>query len=117
MSTRGTVYYVAAGLAGRYPAFDQPRRTVKGAELVGLRYVGFLTTCPSSGAQQPRCARLQGFSLHANIAVPAHARGALEHLCRYLLRPALALERLTENSNGPPSVPVSMEKLLPMSLD
>ena len=35
-----TVYYVAAGLAGRYPAFGQPRRTVKGAELVGLRYVG-----------------------------------------------------------------------------
>jgi isoleucyl-tRNA synthetase len=36
----GTVYYVAAGLAGRYPALGRPRRTVKGAELVGLRYVG-----------------------------------------------------------------------------
>jgi isoleucyl-tRNA synthetase len=35
-----TVYYIAAGLAGRYPALGQPRRTVKGAELVGLRYVG-----------------------------------------------------------------------------
>jgi isoleucyl-tRNA synthetase len=35
-----TVYYVAAGLAGRYPALGRPRRTVKGAELVGLRYVG-----------------------------------------------------------------------------
>jgi len=29
-----------------------------------------------------RCARLEGFSLHANVAVPADARGWLEHLCR-----------------------------------
>jgi isoleucyl-tRNA synthetase len=36
----GTVYYVAAGLAGRYPTLGPPRRTVKGADLVGLRYVG-----------------------------------------------------------------------------
>jgi isoleucyl-tRNA synthetase len=36
----GTVYYVAAGLVGRYPALGRPRRTVKGAELVGRRYVG-----------------------------------------------------------------------------
>jgi len=36
----GTLYYVAAGLAGRYPALGRPRRTAKGTELVGLRYVG-----------------------------------------------------------------------------
>ena len=47
-----------------------------------------------------RCARLEGFSLHANVALPAHAREQLEHLCRYLLRPPLALERLTESSGG-----------------
>ena len=47
-----------------------------------------------------RCARLQGFSLHANVALPAHAREPLEHLCRYLLRPPLATERLTESSGG-----------------
>jgi hypothetical protein len=50
--------------------------------------------------QKPRCARLEGFSLHANVAVPAQARDALEHLCRYLLRPPLALERLTDSSQG-----------------
>jgi hypothetical protein len=49
---------------------------------------------------KPRCARSDGFSLHANVAVPAHARERLEHLCRYLLRPPLALERLTESSHG-----------------
>ena len=47
-----------------------------------------------------RCARLEGFSLHANVAVPAHARERLEHLCRYLVRPPLAVERLTESSHG-----------------
>jgi hypothetical protein len=49
---------------------------------------------------KPRCARREGFSLHANVSVPAHARARLEHLCRYLLRPPLALERLTESSRG-----------------
>ena len=49
---------------------------------------------------KPRCARLEGFSLHANVALPAHARAGREHLCRYLLRPPLALERLTESSGG-----------------
>ena len=42
---------------------------------------------------KPRCARLEGFSLHANVALPAHAREQFEHLSRYLLRPPLALER------------------------
>jgi isoleucyl-tRNA synthetase len=36
----GIVYYLAAGLVGRYPALGPPRRTVKGAGLVGMRYVG-----------------------------------------------------------------------------
>lgn len=34
------------------------------------------------------------------MAVSAHARERLEHLCRYLLRPPLALERLSETSHG-----------------
>jgi Putative transposase len=53
-----------------------------------------------SDEQKPRCARLEGFSLHANVAVAPHARNQLEHLCRYLLRPPLTLERLTESSHG-----------------
>ena len=50
---------------------------------------------------RPRCARLEGFSLHATVALPAHAREALEHVCRDLLRPPLALERVTERPHGP----------------
>ena len=42
-----------------------------------------------------RCARLSGFSLHANVALPARDRERLERLCRYVARPPLASERLT----------------------
>jgi len=48
----------------------------------------------------PRCARLEGFSLPADVAVPADRRDRLEHRCRSLLRPPLALERVTETSGG-----------------
>jgi putative transposase len=34
----------------------------------------------------PRCASLQGFSLHANTQVPAHQRDQLERLIRYTAR-------------------------------
>jgi hypothetical protein len=47
-----------------------------------------------------RSARLEGFSLHADVAVPARRRDQLERLCRYLLRPPLARERLTESTGG-----------------
>ena len=50
--------------------------------------------------EKRRCARLEGFSLHANVALDARAREQLEHLCRYLLRPPLALDRLAESPNG-----------------
>jgi Putative transposase len=47
-----------------------------------------------------RAARLEGFSLHADVAVPARRRDQLEKLCRYIVRPPLALDRLTESSGG-----------------
>jgi hypothetical protein len=34
------------------------------------------------------------------VAVPARRRDQLERLCRYLLRPPLAVERLTESTGG-----------------
>jgi hypothetical protein len=42
----------------------------------------------------PRCASVNGFSLHANTAIPAHRRDQLERLMRYTARGALSLERL-----------------------
>lgn len=48
----------------------------------------------------PRCANVQGFSLHANTHVPAHRRDQLERLIRYTARGAVSLERLTQDANG-----------------
>ena len=40
------------------------------------------------------CADVDGFSLHADVCVPARDRAQLERLCRYVARPAIASERL-----------------------
>jgi hypothetical protein len=41
-----------------------------------------------------RCANVTGFSLHANVFIPASDRARLERLIRYTARPPLATERL-----------------------
>jgi hypothetical protein len=48
----------------------------------------------------PRCANMQGFSLHANTQGPAHRRDQLERLIRYTARGAVSLERLAQDANG-----------------
>jgi Putative transposase len=48
----------------------------------------------------PRCASVNGFSLHANTEIPAHRRDQLERLIRYTARGAVSLERLAEGANG-----------------
>ena len=48
----------------------------------------------------PRCASVNGFSLHANTQIPAHRRDQLERLIRYTGRGAVSLERLAEDANG-----------------
>jgi hypothetical protein len=45
-------------------------------------------------SSHPRHAHIAGFDLHANVAVPAADRARLEQLCRYLLRPPVAQDRL-----------------------
>jgi putative transposase len=50
--------------------------------------------------KQPRCAYLEGFSLHANTHLHANDRQGLERLCRYGARGALALERLSRAEDG-----------------
>jgi hypothetical protein len=48
----------------------------------------------------PHCASVNGFSLHAHTAIPAHRRDQLERLIRYTARGAVSLERLTQDANG-----------------
>jgi hypothetical protein len=51
----------------------------------------------SRGARQ---AHLEGFDLHADVVVPAGDRPRVEQLCRYVLRPPLAQDRLTITPDG-----------------
>ena len=48
----------------------------------------------------PRCANVAGFSLHANVSVPAGDRQRLERLVRYCARPPIAMERLEPLADG-----------------
>ena len=48
----------------------------------------------------PRQAQLDGFDLHANVWVPSNDRARLEQLCRYLLRPPLAQDRVHLGADG-----------------
>jgi hypothetical protein len=46
------------------------------------------------------CADAHRFSLHAGVRCGTHQRKALERLCRYITRPAIANERLKEDAAG-----------------
>jgi hypothetical protein len=48
----------------------------------------------------PHCARVNGFSLHATTAIPAHRRDQLAQLLRYTARGAVSLERLRADAHG-----------------
>jgi Putative transposase len=48
----------------------------------------------------PRQAYLEGFDVHANVWVSANDRAGLERLCRYVLRPPLAQDRLRLRDDG-----------------
>lgn len=48
----------------------------------------------------PRQAHLDGFDLHANLRVSGEDRARLEQLCRYLLRPPVAQDRLQRTGDG-----------------
>ena len=62
--------------------------------------VGEEPDAPSMLSSAPRHAHVAGFDLHANVAVPAADRARLEQLCRYLLRPAVAQDRLQLMGDG-----------------
>ncbi len=50
--------------------------------------------------KQTLCADIDSFSLHAAVRCAADNRQALEQLCRYITRPALANERVQTNAAG-----------------
>ena len=48
----------------------------------------------------PLCAEVQGFDIHAGVAIAAHDRLGLERLARYGLRAPFALSRLARAAHG-----------------
>jgi hypothetical protein len=46
------------------------------------------------------CVNAHGFSLHTGVRCAMNQRKELEHLCRYITRPAIANERLARNAAG-----------------
>ena len=82
----------SAAVQGRSALGPRPgARVLQIGRVPGLRWI------TSTG---PRQAHLDGFDLHANVAVAADNREALEPLCRYVLRPPIAQERLSRTADG-----------------
>jgi hypothetical protein len=98
------------------------------AGLVGASVQGRVALGPRAGARVrrlgdepdlghvtsrgPRQAQLDGFDLHANVWVPPNDRARLEQLCRYLLRPPLARNRIRLRPDG--RVLVELKTVWPM---
>jgi len=83
----------AGSVTGRIATGPQAgRRVVTGRDRIDPEEMESLSS--------ERCARVSGFSLHANVAVPARDRARLERLLRYMARPPLAAERLELLSDG-----------------
>jgi len=62
--------------------------------------LGDASTVTAAPPKRRRQARLGGFDLHANTSVRAKNRPKLERLCRYLLRPPVAEDRLSLAPDG-----------------
>jgi len=60
-----------------------------------------LQTLPAEpGALRPEVAESSGFSLHAGLAANASQRDKMERLARYVSRPPVATERLSQTQGG-----------------
>ncbi len=55
---------------------------------------------PTSSGTAGTAPFLDGFSLHAGVRIHGNDREGRESLCRYALRPPLALQRLTQGEEG-----------------
>ena len=87
-------------LAGIVGASVQGRVALGSRAGARVRRLGDARDTPTVTSRGPRQAHLEGFDLHANVWVSAHDRAGLERLCRYILRPPFAQERLRLRSDG-----------------
>ena len=69
-----------------------------GQKVLTLKTISTQNTQPQENKKY--CVNAHGFSLHAGVRCAMNQRKELEHLCRYITRPAIANERLALNSAG-----------------
>jgi hypothetical protein len=87
-------------LAGIVGASVQGRVALGSRAGARVRRLGDARDTEAVTSRGPRQAHLEGFDLHANVWVSGNDRAGLERLCRYILRPPLAQERLRRRSDG-----------------
>jgi hypothetical protein len=87
-------------LAGIVGASVQGRVALGSRAGARVRRIGDARDTEAVTSRGPRQAHLEGFDLHANVWVSANDRAGLERLCRYILRPPFAQERLRLRSDG-----------------
>jgi hypothetical protein len=79
-----------ASLLGQAVLGDRAGKRARRAQVLGGKEL----------ALPPRCASFAGYSLHAGVGFKATDRAGLERLCRYILRPPLAKDRLQRHDDG-----------------
>ena len=87
-------------LAGIVGASVQGRVALGQRAGARVRRLGDARDTETVTSRGPRQAHLEGFDLHANVWVSGNDRAGLERLCRYILRPPFAQERLRLRSDG-----------------
>ena len=90
----------SAALAGIVSASVQGRVALGSRAGARVRRLGHRPDADAVTSRGPRQAHLDGFDLHANVWVAANDRAGLERLCRYVLRPPFAQERLRLRDDG-----------------
>ena len=87
-------------LAGIVGASVQGRVALGPRAGARVRRLGDARDTETVTSRGPRQAHLEGFDLHANVWVSGNDRAGLERLCRYILRPPFAQERLRRRRDG-----------------
>ena len=87
-------------MAGSVGASVQGRVALGSRAGARVRRLGEARDTAAVPSRGPRQAHLEGFDLHANVWVPANDRAGVERLCRYVLRPPFAQERLRLRGDG-----------------
>jgi len=87
-------------LAGIVSASVQGRVALGPRAGARVRRLGRDVDVEDVGSRGPRQAHVDGFDLHANVRMSANDRAGLERLCRYVLRPPLAQDRLRLRGDG-----------------